>query len=74
MYATSVQLECLNLTSSTNLMSSCQQRNKFYINEWTDKKQKQIFLIYKEIQNGAIAKSYSIWGNTQIFHHLWEGR
>jgi hypothetical protein len=24
----------------------------------TDKKEKQIFLIYKEIQNGAVAKSY----------------
>ncbi len=24
----------------------------------TDKKENQIFLIYKEIQNGAIAKSY----------------
>jgi hypothetical protein len=25
----------------------------------TDKKENQIFLIYKEIQNGAVAKSYS---------------
>ncbi len=24
----------------------------------TDKKEKKIFLIYKEIQNGAVAKSY----------------
>ncbi len=24
----------------------------------TDKKEKQIFLIYKEIQNGTVAKSY----------------
>ncbi len=24
----------------------------------TDKKENQIFLIYKEIQNGAVAKSY----------------
>ena len=27
-------------------------------NEYTDKKENQIFLIYKEIQNGAVAKSY----------------
>jgi hypothetical protein len=26
--------------------------------EYTDKKENQIFLIYKEIQNGAVAKSY----------------
>ncbi len=25
---------------------------------YTDKKEKKIFLIYKEIQNGAVAKSY----------------
>ncbi len=25
---------------------------------YTDKKENQIFLIYKEIQNGAVAKSY----------------
>jgi hypothetical protein len=28
------------------------------ISEYTDKKEKKIFLIYKEIQNGAVAKSY----------------
>ncbi len=27
-------------------------------NVYTDKKENQIFLIYKEIQNGALAKSY----------------
>jgi hypothetical protein len=26
---------------------------------YTDKKENQIFLIYKEIQSGAVAKSYS---------------
>jgi hypothetical protein len=26
--------------------------------DYTDKKENQIFLIYKEIQNGAVAKSY----------------
>jgi hypothetical protein len=25
---------------------------------YTDKKEKQVFLIYKEIQSGAVAKSY----------------
>jgi hypothetical protein len=27
---------------------------------YTDKKESKIFLIYKEIQNGAVAKSYMI--------------
>jgi hypothetical protein len=30
----------------------------FLVPEYTDKKENQIFLIYKEIQNGAVAKSY----------------
>jgi hypothetical protein len=39
----------------------------------TDKKENQIFLIYKEIQNGAVAKSYItngllIYG--EIFAHF----
>ncbi len=39
----------------------------------TDKKENQIFLIYKEIQNGAVAKSYMtngllIYG--EIFAHF----
>ncbi len=29
---------------------------------YTDKKEKKIFLIYKEIQNGAVAKSYMMNG------------
>ena len=28
----------------------------------TDKKENQIFLIYKEIQSGAVAKSYTVRG------------
>ncbi len=40
---------------------------------YTDKKENQIFLIYKEIQNGAVAKSYItnallIYG--EIFAHF----
>jgi hypothetical protein len=40
---------------------------------YTDKKEKQIFLIYKEIQSGAVAKSYMtngllIYG--EIFPHF----
>ncbi len=31
---------------------------------YTDKKENQIFLINKEIQSGAVAKSYSICGRT----------
>jgi hypothetical protein len=30
--------------------------------EYTDKKEKKIFLIYKEIQKGAVAKPYMING------------
>ncbi len=29
-----------------------------YCSTYTDKQENQIFLIYKEIQNGAVAKSY----------------
>ncbi len=43
----------------------------------TDKKENQIFLINKEIQNGAVAKSYiygerppHIWGNICAFLHI----
>jgi hypothetical protein len=43
----------------------------------TDKKENQIFLIYKELQSGAVANSYiyeeglpNIWGNAQIFLHI----
>ncbi len=40
---------------------------------WTDKKENQIFLIYKEIQNGAVAKSYMTNGFLicgEIFAHF----
>jgi hypothetical protein len=45
---------------------------------YTDKKENQIFLIYKEIQSGAVAKSYIVYeeglpnirGNAQIFPHI----
>ncbi len=33
-------------------------RTPLYIHSYTDKKEKKIFLIYREIQSGAIAKSY----------------
>jgi hypothetical protein len=53
----------------------------FYLNrKHTDKKENKIFLIYKEIQSGALAKSYirkgfliyaqRIYGNAQIFPHI----
>jgi hypothetical protein len=49
---------------------------RFHFRAWvlyTDKKEKKIFLIYKEIQNGAVAKSYItngllIYG--EIFAHF----
>jgi hypothetical protein len=34
------------------------RRNLKWANSHTDKKEIQIFLIYKEIQSGAVAKSY----------------
>jgi hypothetical protein len=34
----------------------------------TDKKENKIFLIYKEIQNGAVAKSYVTNG---LLIHIW---
>jgi hypothetical protein len=40
---------------------------------YTDKKEKEIFLIYKEIQNGAVAKSYMTNGLLiigEIFAHF----
>jgi hypothetical protein len=39
----------------------------------TDKKENEIFLIYKEIQNGAVAKSYMTNGlliYREIFEHF----
>jgi hypothetical protein len=41
----------------------------------TDKKEKKIFLIYNEIQNGAVAKSYMtngllIYGEICAFPHI----
>jgi hypothetical protein len=41
--------------------------------ECTDKKENKIFLIYKEIQSGAVAKSYMTNGPpifTEIFAHV----
>ncbi len=43
------------------------------IDIYTDKKEIQIFLIYKEIQNGAVAKSYMTYGLLiygEIFAHF----
>jgi hypothetical protein len=43
---------------------------------YTDKKQNKIFLVYKEVESGAVAKSYSeeglpnIRGNAQIFPQI----
>jgi hypothetical protein len=43
------------------------------VRKYTDKKENQIFLIYKEIQNGAVAKSYMTNGlliYEEIFAHF----
>jgi hypothetical protein len=40
---------------------------------YTDKKEYQIFLMYKKIQNGAVAKSYMTYGLLiygEIFAHF----
>jgi hypothetical protein len=37
---------------------------------FTDKKENQIFLIYKEIQNGAVAKSYT-WNKEGNMERTW---
>jgi hypothetical protein len=43
---------------------------------YTDKKESQIFLIYKEIQSGAVAKSYMrkgflIYEEMRKISHIW---
>ncbi len=55
---------------------TCKQR-LIQTASYTDKKGNQIFIIYKEIQNGAVAKSYMtngllihIWGNVCAFPHI----
>jgi hypothetical protein len=43
------------------------------VSAYTDKKENQIFLIYKEIRNGAVAKSYMTNGlliHGEIFAHF----
>ncbi len=49
-----------------------------FARKYTDKKENKIFLIYKEIQSGAVAKSYMTNGllkssyveNISAFHHM----
>ncbi len=59
-----------------------QWKSRFVQNmSWYTEKN-QILLIYKEIQSGAVAKSYmsieegppNIWGYAQIFPYIWGGR
>ncbi len=38
-----------------------------YTGQYTDKKENKIFLIYKEIQNGAVAKSYMNNGHLILY-------
>ncbi len=42
--------------------------------ECTDKKEKKIFLMYKEIQNGAVAKSYITKFNFLFYQCAGNGR
>ncbi len=52
----------------------------FYLPLYTDNKENQIFLIYKETQKWSSCKVIyveglpNIWGNAQIFPHIWGGR
>ncbi len=65
------------MTVKIKLISICAQDltylHSMYSYIYTDKKENQIFLIYKEIQSGAVAKSYMtngllIYG--EIFVHF----
>ncbi len=51
-----MQLEATNLVLETKYRSNIRNTYRTY---YTDKKEKKIFLVYKEIQNGAVAKSYT---------------
>ncbi len=54
-----------------------QKNQKLIDDPYTDKKEKEIFLIYKDIQMGSVAKSYMRKGfliYAQIFNHIWGGR
>jgi hypothetical protein len=54
----------------------CTIKNRFFLFNGTgyiDKKEHISFPMYKEIQMGAVAKEVlpNIWGNAQIFSHIW---
>jgi hypothetical protein len=71
-------MDVIQITSielSRPIYSICISSTTF--SSYTDKKENQIFLIYKEIRSGAVAKSYiyeeglpNIRGNVQIFPHI----
>jgi hypothetical protein len=64
------------LLQKTSRQTRCQQRrHKRWLLSYTDKKEKKIFLIYKEIQKGSVAKSINwqplhIWLNICAFPHI----
>jgi hypothetical protein len=51
-------LEQINCKYSVSVMVEKNVPRKWHENPHTDKKENQIFLIYKEIQSGGVAKSY----------------
>ncbi len=59
-YATDSFLYASSLIKKKHAALAVYKRNTILISvqNCTDKKENQIFLIYKEIQNGSVAKSY----------------
>jgi hypothetical protein len=58
------------------LVTTISSRTEFFV-KYTDKKENQLFLICKEIQNGAVAKSYMrkgflIYEEMRKYFPIWE--
>ncbi len=52
-----IYIEATETNRTVSKQTETKQKD-FQQNTYTDKKEKKIFLIYKEIQSGAVAKSY----------------
>ncbi len=65
--------QLIKLTSSIVFCLLFFAKQRKHVKLHTDKKENLIFLIYKEIQNGAVAKSYMTNGlliNGELFAHF----
>ncbi len=67
----SASTPCCTVFNSTTSMSTYATVDAFLTSLYlrTDKKENQIFLIYKEIQSGAVAKSY-MWKGFLIYEEM----